>query len=165
MSPLSSPPRNATRVAPPPEPARTYPPKPADVYLFGTCVVDVFFPGAGMDAIRLLEREGIRVHFPQAQSCCGQPAYTSGYTDEAREVARAQLALFAGDWPVVIPSGSCAGMFRHHYFELFKDEPQTLEQVESLSARTFELAEFLLEVCKVRLDDSGAPVKVALHTS
>ena len=133
--------------------------------LFGTCVIDVFFPGAGMDAIHLLEREGIRVHFPQAQSCCGQPAYTSGYTDEAREVARAQLALFAGDWPVVIPSGSCAGMFRHHYFELFKDEPQTLKQVESLSARTFELAEFLLEVCKVRFEHTGAPVKLALHTS
>jgi len=165
MSPLSPAPANATRVAPPLEAARRYPPKPADVYLFGTCVIDVFFPGAGMDAIRLLEREGIRVHFPQAQSCCGQPAYTSGYTDEAREVARAQLALFAGDWPVVIPSGSCAGMFRHHYFELFKDEPQTLKQVESLSARTFELAEFLLEVCKVRFEHTGAPVKLALHTS
>ena len=78
MSPLSSAPANATRVAPPLEAARSYPAKPADVYLFGTCVIDVFFPGAGMDAIRLLEREGIRVHFPQAQSCCGQPAYTSG---------------------------------------------------------------------------------------
>ncbi len=165
MSPLSSAPANATRVAPPLEAARSYPPKPADVYLFGTCVIDVFFPGAGMDAIRLLEREGIRVHFPQAQSCCGQPAYTSGYTDEARAVARAQLALFGGDWPVVIPSGSCAGMFRHHYFELFKDEPETLQQVESLSVRTFELAEFLLEVCKVRFEHTGAPVKLALHTS
>ena len=66
---------------------------------------------------------------------------------------------------VVVPSGSCAGMFRHHYFELFKDEPQTLKQVESLAARTFELAEFLLNVCRVQLHDSGAPVKVALHTS
>ena len=165
MSHLSYAPANATRVAPPLESGRVYPAKPADVYLFGTCVVDVFFPGAGMDAIRLLEREGIKVHFPQAQSCCGQPAYTSGYTDEAREVARAQLALFAGEWPVVVPSGSCAGMFRHHYFELFKDEPQTLKQVESLTERTFELAEFLLEVCRVKLQHTGEPVKVALHTS
>ena len=112
----------ATRVAPPREAARVYPPKPTDVYLFGTCVIDLFFPDAGMDSIRLLEREGIKVHFPQAQSCCGQPAYTSGYTDEARAVARAQLQLFAADWPLVVPSGSCAGMFRHHYQELFKDE-------------------------------------------
>ncbi|HHW64654.1 MAG TPA: (Fe-S)-binding protein [Rhodocyclaceae bacterium] len=165
MSHLSQLPDNATRVAPPSERRRSYPEKPSDVYLFGTCVIDVFFPGAGMDAIRLLEREGIKVHFPQAQSCCGQPAYTSGYTDEAREVARAQLALFAGPWPVVVPSGSCAGMFRHHYFELFKDEPEMLGQIESLAGRTFELAEFLLEVCRVRLEDEGAPVKVALHTS
>lgn len=165
MSHASSVAPNATRTAPAIEPPRQYPDKPADVFLFGTCVLDLFFPDAGMDAIRLLEREGIRVHFPQAQSCCGQPAYTSGYTDEARVVARAQLALFAGDWPVVVPSGSCAGMFRHHYFELFKDEPQTLKQVESLAARTFELAEFLLNVCRVQLHDSGAPVKVALHTS
>lgn len=157
---------NATRLAPPQATARTYPEhKPADVYLFGTCVLDLFFPDAGMDAIRLLEREGIRVHFPQGQSCCGQPAYTSGYTDDAREVARAQLALFARDWPVVVPSGSCAGMFRHHYPELFAGEPDTLKQVDALSARTYELAEFLLEVCKIRLEDRGDPVKVALHTS
>ena len=158
-------PANATRVAPPLEGPRVYPAKPSNVYLFGTCVLDVFFPRAGMDAIRLLEREGIKVHFPQAQSCCGQPAYTSGYTDEARAVARAQLALFAGEWPLVVPSGSCAGMFRHHYLELFRGEPDTLAQVEALAERTFELAEFLLEVCKVRLKDGGAPVKVALHTS
>ncbi|SDB50863.1 (Fe-S)-binding protein [Pseudomonas sp. NFACC13-1] len=157
---------NATRVAPPlPEP-RQYPSeKPRRVYLFGTCVVDLFYPEAGMDAIHLLEREGIRVDYPQGQSCCGQPAYTSGYTEQARTVARAQLALFAEDYPVVVPSGSCAGMLREHYGELFKDEPETLKQVQALAARTYELAEFLLLVCKVRLNDSGEPVKVALHTS
>ncbi len=165
MSQNSSAAANATRVAPPLETARTYPPKPTDVYLFGTCVIDLFFPDAGMDSIRLLEREGIKVHFPQAQTCCGQPAYTSGYTDEAREVARAQLALFGGDWPVVVPSGSCAGMFRYHYHELFKDEQETLQKVASLAARTYELAEFLLHVCRIQLNDAGETVKVALHTS
>ncbi|WP_085711864.1 MULTISPECIES: (Fe-S)-binding protein [unclassified Pseudomonas] len=157
---------NATRVAPPlPEP-RQYPSeKPSRVYLFGTCVVDLFYPEAGMDAIHLLEREGIRVEYPQGQSCCGQPAYTSGYTEQARTVARSQLALFAGDYPVVVPSGSCAGMLREHYADLFKDEPETLKQVQALAARTYELAEFLLFVCKVQLKDSGEPVKVALHTS
>lgn len=155
-----------TRVAPPLAAPRNYPAqKPADVYFFGTCVLDLFFPEAGMDAIRLLEREGIRVHFPQGQSCCGQPAYTSGYTDEAREVARAQLGLFRRGWPVVVPSGSCAGMIRHHYAHLFADEPGTLAQVRELAARTYELAEFLLEVCRVQLQDQGATVKVALHTS
>ncbi len=157
---------NATRTAPPLAPPRTYPQqKPTQVYLFGTCVVDLFYPEAGMDSIRLLEREGLRVHFPQAQSCCGQPAYTSGYTEEARAVARAQLALFAEPWPVVVPSGSCAGMLRHHYAELFADEPETLRQVQDLAERTYELAEFLLNVCQVDYQDRGAPTKVALHTS
>ncbi len=155
-----------TRVAPPRKPARTYPTgKPTQVYLFGTCVVDLFFPEAGMDAIHLLEREGIRVDFPQGQSCCGQPAYTSGYTDQAREVARAQLKLFENDWPVVVTSGSCAGMFREHYPDLFKDEPGMLAKVKHLAERTYELAEFLLHVCQVQLADHGKPLQVALHTS
>ena len=157
---------NATRVAPPLPVPRQYPAqKPRKVYLFGTCVVDLFFPEAGMDAIHLIEREGIEVDYPQGQSCCGQPAYTSGYTEQAREVARAQLALFAEDYPVVVPSGSCAGMLREHYEDLFKDEPDTLKKVHALAERTFELTEFLLFVCKVRFKDHGAPVKVALHTS
>jgi len=157
---------NATRVAPPPPEPRRYPAqKPSQVYLFGTCVVDLFFPEAGLDAIRLLEREGLRVHFPQGQSCCGQPAYTSGYTEEARRVARKQLELFAEDWPLVVPSGSCAGMLREHYAELFRDEPETLRRVQALAARTYELAEFLLNVCRVQLEDQGGPIRVALHTS
>ncbi len=155
-----------TRMAPPRKPAREYPAsKPNNVYLFGTCVVDLFFPQAGMDAIHLLEREGIRVDFPQGQSCCGQPAYTSGYTEQAREVARSQLKLFANDWPVVVTSGSCAGMFREHYADLFKEEPEMLAQIKNLAARTYELAEFLLHVCKVQLTDQGAHTQVALHTS
>lgn len=156
---------NATRVAPPLPQARQYPAKPEQVYVFGTCVVDLFFPEAGLDAIRLLQREGIKVHYPQDQGCCGQPAYTSGYTDEAREVARAQLKVLGKDWPVVVPSGSCAGMMTHHYRELFKHEPETLQQVEALAARTFELAEFLLHVCKVQFQDQGQATQVALHTS
>ncbi|HEX5801920.1 MAG TPA: (Fe-S)-binding protein, partial [Azospira sp.] len=65
--------------------------RPSDVYFFATCLVDLFCPEAGMDAIQLLEREGIRVHFPEDQTCCGQPAYTSGYADQARAVAKVQL--------------------------------------------------------------------------
>jgi L-lactate dehydrogenase complex protein LldE len=156
---------NATRVAPERPGPRTYPAKPAEVTLFGTCVVDLFFPEAGLDAIRLLEREGIRVHFPQEQSCCGQPAWTSGYVNEAREVARAQLNLLDNGMPVVVPSGSCAGMFREHYREVFAEEPDTLKRVDNLAERTFELTEFLLHVCKVDWQDLGEPTQIALHTS
>lgn len=156
----------ATRVAPPRKPAREYPTsKPRTVYLFGTCVVDLFFPEAGMDAIHLLEREGINVDFPQGQSCCGQPAYTSGYTEQAREVARSQIDLFKGGWPLVVTSGSCAGMFREHYPDLFKNEPDMLAKVQELAERTYELSEFLLHVCQVQLADHGEPLQVALHTS
>ena len=156
----------ATRVAPPRKPAREYPANnPKAVYLFGTCMVDLFFPQAGMDAIHLLEREGIIVDFPQEQSCCGQPAYTSGYSEQAREVARTQIELFIGGWPLVVASGSCAGMFREHYADLFKDEPEMLAKGHDLAERTYELAEFLLHVCKVQLTDQGQPLQVALHTS
>ena len=68
--------------------------KPADVYFFGTCLLDLFMPEAGMDAITLLEQQGIKVHFPMEQSCCGQPAFSSGHREEAFDVAKAQLDLF-----------------------------------------------------------------------
>lgn len=139
--------------------------RPGDVYFFATCLVDLFCPEAGLDAIQLLEREGIRVHFPEDQTCCGQPAYTSGYADEARQVARVQLGLFPNDWPVIVPSGSCAGMMRHHYPKLFAEEPALRAQAEALSERVFELTEFFVKVLKVNWKGSGRPTKVALHTS
>lgn len=148
---------------------RHYPKPPADrqVYLFGTCVIDLFMPEAGLDAVRLLEREGLTVHFPGGQSCCGQPAYSSGNPEQARAVVRAQLDLFPNDWPVIVPSGSCAGMMRHHWAALFADEPELAEQARALAERIYELSEFLLRVMKVRY--SGVPEqdgeRVVLHTS
>ncbi|MDX1634669.1 MAG: (Fe-S)-binding protein [Marinobacter sp.] len=146
------------------ESIRVYPAKPRKVYFFGTCLVDLFYPGAGLAGIQLLEREGIEVIFPQDQTCCGQPAYTSGYHDEARAVAGAQLGLFDEDWPIVVPSGSCGGMMRKHYPDLFQDTAQA-EQAREVAGRVWELTDFLLNVCHVRLEDLGEPTKVALHTS
>ena len=145
---------------------RQYPAKPTDVYLFGTCVVDLFDPDAGISTVALLEREGIRVHYPVKQTCCGQPAYTSGYPDEARKVARLQLGLFPNDWPIVVPSGSCAGMMHHHYPTLFANDPENLPRARAVSARVFELTEFLVHVCKVSLKESTTTrSKAVLHTS
>ena len=110
--------------------------RPTDVYFFATCVVDQFFPGAGMDAITLLERQGIRVHFPEEQTCCGQPAYTSGFPDEARKVAAHQLTLFPNDWPVVVPSGSCAGMIRWHWEKVIGNDPALKARAAAIAART-----------------------------
>ena len=146
------------------EETRDYPERPARVYFFGTCLVDLFYPGAGMAGIRLLEREGVEVIYPQEQTCCGQPAWNSGYRDQARRVARVQLDCLSEPLPVVVPSGSCAGMMRHHYPELFqgdRDQPRARE----LAGRVYELTEFLVRVLRVRLQDLGPPLRVALHTS
>lgn len=138
--------------------------RPDSVYFFGTCLVDLLYPEAGLAGMQLLQREGVRVVFPQGQSCCGQSAWNSGYREEARQVAHSQLEQFSKPWPVVVPSGSCAGMMRHHYPELFRgtdDEPRARE----LAGRVFELTEFLVRVLKIELRDLGQPVKVALHTA
>ncbi|WP_254276456.1 (Fe-S)-binding protein [Halomonas sp. 3H] len=145
-------------------PVKCYPPKPEKVYFFGTCLIDLFYPEAGMDAIRLLEREGVEVLFPEDQTCCGQPAYTSGYHDEARAVAAAQLGLFPEPWPIVVPSGSCGGMMRKHYPQLFAGTDLEA-QANDVAGRIHELTEFLVHVCHLQLEDRGEPEKVAMHTS
>jgi len=146
------------------DPIKLYPAKPEKVYFFATCLVDLFYPDAGMAGIQLLEREGVEVLFPQDQTCCGQPAFSSGFNDQARDVVVPQLDLFPGDYPIVVPAGSCGGMMRKHYPELFAGTPWQ-EKAEALAARTWELTDFLLNVCHIRLKDQGKPVKVAMHTS
>jgi L-lactate dehydrogenase complex protein LldE len=141
-----------------------YPPKPDTVYFFGTCLVDAMYPDAGMAAIRLLKAEGVDVVFPPGQSCCGQPAYNSGFPDEARQVARKQMAVFDKDYPVVVPSGSCAGMMRHHYPYLFAGQPEW-EEARRFSARIFEWTEFMVHVMAVSLKDRGRPISVTWHSS
>ncbi|MCW8832099.1 MAG: (Fe-S)-binding protein [Colwellia sp.] len=140
---------------------RYYPQKPSEVYLYGTCLVDSFFPNSGIDAITFLEKQGIKVHYPQGQTCCGQPAYNSGYKEEAKAVALAQVAQFPLDIPIVIISGSCGGMMRHHYPELLDDVPE----IQAFCDRIFEFTEFLVQVLNIQLTDNGQSEKVALHTS
>jgi len=140
---------------------RTYPKNPKQVYLFGTCLVDSFFPDSGMDAIELLEREGIEVIYPQGQSCCGQPAYNSGYQDEAKAVALSQVKQFPLDIPIVVVSGSCGGMMRHHYLDLLDDVPE----IKGFCDRIFEFTEFLVHVLRLKIVDKGPKEQVALHTS
>jgi L-lactate dehydrogenase complex protein LldE len=103
-------------------------------------------PQAGMDGIALIRAAGIKVDVPAAQSCCDQPACTSGYTNEARCVARAQLGLFPQPWPIVVPSGSCAGMRVHHWPRLFADDAALAERACGIAQRVVRLSAFAHDV-------------------
>jgi L-lactate dehydrogenase complex protein LldE len=134
------------------------------VYFYATCLVDLFFPDAGMAGIDLLHSAGVRVILPRGQTCCGQPAFNCGYWEQARDVARGQLALFPRDLPVVLPSGSCAGMMKVHFPELFRGQPEEAAAL-SLAGRVFELTQFLVDRLELKLEDLGEPVAVTLHAS
>ncbi len=112
------------------------------VALFVTCLVDAMRPSTGFAARALIEAAGFRVTVPQGQTCCGQPAFNAGDEADARALARRMLEIFAPFDYVVAPSGSCAGMVRAHYPELFAGQPEE-EAARALSAKTFELCEFL----------------------
>src|SRR5438874_1091107 len=120
--------------------------EPARVALLVTCLVDLFRPSVGFAAVKLLEQAGCTVDVPRAQTCCGQPAYNSGDRADAKAIARQIIAAFAGYDYVVVPSGSCAGMVKVHYPELFADEPATLAQAQELASRTHELVSFLVDI-------------------
>ncbi|MGH6980252.1 MAG: (Fe-S)-binding protein [Stellaceae bacterium] len=122
---------------------------PIRVGLFVTCLVDLFRPSVGFAAVKLLEDAGCRVEVPAAQTCCGQPAYNSGDKSDTKAIARQVMSAFAGFDYIVAPSGSCAGMLRAHYPELFADEPDFLPEVEQFAERVHELISFLTDVLKV----------------
>ena len=145
-------------------PRPSYPQRPKAVYFFGTCLIDIFYPEAGLAGMALIEREGVEVLYPEDQSCCGQPAYNSGYASEARVVAARQMDTFSDDIPIVVPSSSCAAMMRFNYPELFAGTPLQ-EAAERFASRVFELTEFLVEVMQIRLIDKGEPLRLANHVS
>jgi len=139
-------------------------PQPQEIYFFGSCLIDLLYPKAGLAGMQLIRKAGVRVIFPDNQTCCGQPAFNSGYRDEALDVARQLLSCFPRDIPVVVPSGSCAGMIKHHWPELFEGEHDEAE-AKAVAARTYELTEFLVNTLQLKLKDLGEPTKVAIHTS
>jgi L-lactate dehydrogenase complex protein LldE len=120
------------------------------VGFFITCLVDLMRPEIGFSAIKLLEAAGCEVEVPLSQTCCGQPGFNSGDTGAARELARKFLGEFERYDYVVVPSGSCGGMIKHHYPTLFRDEPDLHVRIQALADRTFELTSFLHDVLKVK---------------
>lgn len=120
------------------------------VALFVTCLVDLFRPTVGFAAIKLLEEAGCTVEVPRLQTCCGQPAYNSGDRADAKAIAVQVFDAFVGYEYVVAPSGSCAGMIRVHYPELFADDPVNLQRARELAGRCWELVSFLADICGMR---------------
>jgi L-lactate dehydrogenase complex protein LldE len=135
------------------------------VGFFVTCLVDLMRPSIGFAAIRLLEAGGAEVYVPPTQTCCGQPAYNSGDRADARKLAAKVVAEFEGCDYLVAPSGSCSGMIRTHYAELFADDAGMARRVEALAARTRELTDFLVSVLKLDRVPGRFDGKVTYHDS
>jgi len=128
------------------------------VALFATCLADQFFAEACADAVRLLRHFGVEVDFPEAQTCCGQPAFNSGHRRDAELMVRHTGRVLGDAECVVLPSGSCAGMVRSFYASLDPDGG------EGLASRTFELCQFLVQ--KLGVDEVGRGLEgtaVAYH--
>ena len=135
------------------------------VALFVTCLVDAIRPEIGFSAIKLLEAAGCDVVVPEAQTCCGQPAYNSGDSATARALAEKVLREFADFDYVVIPSGSCGGQIRLQYVELFRSHPDLKSRAERLAGRIYELTDFLVNVLDVKSLPSSFSGEITYHDS
>ncbi len=135
------------------------------VGLFVTCLVDLMRPRIGFAALALLEGAGCEVVVPAAQTCCGQPAYNSGDRASALALAQKVVTEFEGCDYIVAPSGSCAGMIRTHYADLFSDSPEDADRARQVCERVYELTDFLVNVLKVERVPGKMDARVTYHDS
>jgi L-lactate dehydrogenase complex protein LldE len=135
------------------------------VGLFVTCLVDLMRPSIGMAALRLLQAGGAEVYVPPTQTCCGQPGYNAGDRAGAKVLAAKVIAEFEGCDHLVAPSGSCSGMIKTHYADLFRDDAALLKRAAALAAKTYELTDFLSNVIKLDVVPGALAVTVTYHDS
>lgn len=134
------------------------------IYFYATCLGSAAMQESIINAMKLLTREGVEVIFKKNQTCCSQPSFNSGYFKESKEIALYNVNLFEEDYPIVVPSGSCAGMMSHDYIELFKKDKE-FEKIEAFSKRVIELSQYLDKVLNVNYEDKGEPIKVTWHSN
>ncbi|WP_239614511.1 (Fe-S)-binding protein [Cohnella mopanensis] len=134
------------------------------VSLFITCLSDAIYPRVGEAMVRLLARYGVKLEFPNVQTCCGQPAFNSGYWKEARTTAKTIIEAFEDCDFVISPSGSCTGMI-HHYPKLFEDDAVMHERALRLQSKSYEFTQFLVQVLGVTDVGATFPHKVTYHPS
>lgn len=134
------------------------------VTLFSTCLIDLFQPSAGIATVELLEKLGCQIDYPTGQICCGQPAYNSGYLNEAKPAMIHLLETFQHAEYIVTPSGSCAVMLKE-YAHIFQDDPKWSKIAKSVSDKTYELTQFIVHVLGVTKIDTSLPGTAVFHTS
>lgn len=132
---------------------------------FVTCLADLMRPSVAFAALKLLKLTGAEIAVPRTQTCCGQPAYNSGDRRGAQALARKLIREFAGFDYVVAPSGSCSGMIRVHFPELFRDSPDDLARARELASRTYELTDFLCNIAKLDAVPGDFAGTVTYHDS
>lgn len=136
-----------------------------DLQLFIPCYIDQLYPDTAFNTIKILEKAGCNVHYNPRQTCCGQPAFNSGYWKEAAQLAEKFLNDFQPDMPIVSPSGSCSSFVIHHYHKVLADRPELLEQHSFMKNKIYELSDFLVNVLKVEKLGTIFPHKVTFHDS
>jgi L-lactate dehydrogenase complex protein LldE len=137
---------------------------PKRIGLFVTCLVDMIRPSVAFAAVKLLQDAGCMVEVPR-QSCCGQPAFNSGDRATARAIAEQVIEAFAPYDYVVTPSGSCGGMLKVHYRELFRGDPNWLPRADAFATKTYELISFLVDVLGVTRVDASLEATATYHDS
>lgn len=135
------------------------------VSLFIPCTVDLFLPEIGEATASLLRRAGVKPIYHNEQTCCGQPAMNAGYREQAKKAAKHFIRVFGDDETVVTPSGSCVFMLKHHYPELFSEEPEWRRRAEELGRRVYELSQYLIDIRKAENLGTSFQGKVAYHES
>lgn len=134
------------------------------VSLFITCLCDLFYSDVGKHTVEILERVGCEVDVPEAQTCCGQPAFNSGYLQESKQAMQQMIRAFENSEYVVGPSGSCVGMIKE-YPKIFANDPTWKKPAAGLAAKTYELTQFLVDVLNVTDIGSQFQGKVTYHPS
>jgi L-lactate dehydrogenase complex protein LldE len=135
------------------------------IAFFVTCLVDLMRPSIGFAALELLEASGADVFVPPTQTCCGQPAYNSGDRRDTIALARKVIDEFEQCDYLVAPSGSCTGMIKTHYADVFADDPAYAARAAQLAAKTYELTDFLVNVLKVSSVPGQFSGRITYHDS
>ena len=135
------------------------------VALFVTCLVDLFRPSVGHATVKLLEQSDCTVVIPPRQTCCGQPAFNNGDKENAQQLARRTIDDFEHYDYVVVPSGSCAGMIKHHYPALLADDSNYSSRAVQLSEKCYELTRFLVDIIDIKISDVSFKETVTYHDS